>query len=247
MLPRQLVDPIGPDHQQGLVRQVRGEGAQQFDAGGIGPVQILQHQQHWTGLGEAEEDLAHLREEGRLVDDRSLEDPAGERRRNGERRLFRAQIAEQIEPGTIGRGVGEVIAVAGKDEDAALRGFGGQIVGQRGLADARLAADEDEAATGRQWRSPVPRAGRRARCRVRQVVRLVLENELRRPAVAPQPNLVPDITSIDDVADRRGESARCAENHRRTLCYYRLAAVGIRDEEWWERYGVSERGPVTGS
>src|SRR5262245_40566006 len=154
--------------------------------------------------------------------------------------------AEEIEPGTIGRGVGEVIAVTGEDERAALRGLAGQVVSQGGLADARLATDEHEAtmaadggcqlfaqkdllaAAPDEWRGRSPG--------------MIGAFHLLRHGH----NLLLLVAPVRAVVDPQGALLFCAENHRRLSATIVTPRWRFQSDRLQERHGVSEREPVTG-
>ena len=88
---------------------------------------------------------ADLGEERGLVGD-GLQPSAGEGGR-GRRQVAVARAGvEQVEPGAVRRRVRQVVAGAGQHAGAPRRRLGGQVAGQRRLADARFAAEEHEPA-----------------------------------------------------------------------------------------------------
>src|SRR5205823_4543992 len=62
------------------------------------------------------------------------------------------QPVERLDPRAVGRGLREVVAAPDKDERALLGRLPAQRLGQGGLADARLAADEHQRPTPGQRR-----------------------------------------------------------------------------------------------
>ena len=109
-------------------------------------MEVLEHQQERARRRHSGEERAHLREEVGLAR-RAVE--AGNGRGGGEG----LDAPADLPPGAVGRGLGPVVAVA--DEDAGARGRRLVADGtrKRGLADAGLAADQDQAAP------PAPRRG----------------------------------------------------------------------------------------
>ena len=117
--------------------------AQEFQTGGIGPVQILEEHEDRAGGAELGEEAADLSEERGLVGD-ALQDAAGEGSRWGWQLGGGGIGRHEVEPGSVRRGVGQVVAVAGQHAAAARGRVLSQVPGQGGLADACLATEEDQ-------------------------------------------------------------------------------------------------------
>ena len=96
-------------------------------------------------------DHSELREEPRyLPDERGLvADPAETpfpKRSRRRRPVSITEVAEQIQPGTVRRGLGDVITVTGQEADSRLFGIVFQLPSERSLTDTRLTPNEDNPA-----------------------------------------------------------------------------------------------------
>ena len=97
--------------------QVGTDVAQEVEAGRVGPVEVLEEDEDWTSGGELGQESPHLGEERGLIGDRR-QPAAGEGGRGrGQARVALASL-EQVEPRTVGRGVGQVVAGPGQDAAA---------------------------------------------------------------------------------------------------------------------------------
>src|SRR5262249_44235893 len=118
------------------------EEAEEIKAGGVRPVQVLQEEHDWAPRRQCDKEVARLSEEG---------GPAGRTAETGHRWGAcgvgeGADALGDLEPGTVGRGLDPVVAVAREDGNARVRGRAGEPAGEGGLADAGLAADQHQAA-----------------------------------------------------------------------------------------------------
>ena len=145
MAPRQLVDTIGGEEEDRPLAKVGRNMAEKLQTGGIGPVQILEQHQDGAGGAELGEEAADFGEEGGLIGD-ALQDTPGEGHGRGGERGVGGIGGHQVEPGTVRRSVGQVVAVPGQHAAAACRGVAGKVPGQRRLADAGFTTEEDEPA-----------------------------------------------------------------------------------------------------
>ena len=120
---------------------------EELQAGGVGPVEVLEEDYGRTDGGERGEERVNLGEEGGLVSD-GLQPSAGKRR--GRRQVVvECAGLEQVEPGAVRWRIRQVVAGAGEHASAPRCRLGGQVAGQCGLANARFAAEEDEPAAPR--------------------------------------------------------------------------------------------------
>jgi len=142
----QFVAAIRHDEQQRQRAEIAGHKAEQIEAARVRPVQIVEQEQHGSRGSECREEVEHLPEEFPLAG--NFPDGAAHREGIGQRRhLIRLTIApEEFDPGAIGRRLGEVVAPPDEDQRPPRLGIPAHRLGQRGLADARLAADEHQAA-----------------------------------------------------------------------------------------------------
>jgi hypothetical protein len=154
--PGHALGPEGADQQQ---RQVGGDGqaAEQGHALGVGPVQVLEHQQRSVRPGQLVDErdrgpqqllLAVLalgvagqpgRDRGQQQAQRlgAVGQPLGDRLPGGDPRLDRLQQQLERPAG------GTLAALAGQHPDSRVEG-GDQLGDQSGLADAGLAADQGD-------------------------------------------------------------------------------------------------------
>jgi hypothetical protein len=111
----------------------RRASAQEIDAGGIGPVQILQRQQQRLPRRRGREGLPELlRRRAR----------AG---RRGDGPVAGRQARARVEPGTVRRRDAKIVAPSDRHADAARLRRGRQRADQGGFADARFARDQEKA------------------------------------------------------------------------------------------------------
>src|SRR5205823_3382264 len=136
---------VGDQQQQRQRGRLARQVAQQVERGGVGPVQVVQ-QQHQRPLGRGGgEEGTGLGEERRLACRLA---PPRRRQRRRQRRQVRGggQRRERRPPGAIRRRVGQVVAAADRQARTALQRLAPQRLGQGGLADPRLPADQHQAA-----------------------------------------------------------------------------------------------------
>ena len=158
--PVQLVRPVGRDDQQRLGRERGGEEAEERARRRVGPVQVLDHQQHGGLARQPVEHREQRLEDPRLVARAALvpADRGGEPGQQrgqlgpdvvGERVEHRVRVAHQRAQRGDQRGVGQ-LALAELDALAAqhARAVGGrarlELGDEPALADARLADHEGE-------------------------------------------------------------------------------------------------------
>ncbi len=136
-----LVGAVGADDQQRMGVGGAGDGAQEFEAESIGPVEIVEQQQERSDGGQGGAPIEHL------LDERPLAGAVANRAARGEGRGQRGQVVgrqiapEEVHPGAVGRGLGQVVGASDQDQRPSRRRFLGQRLGQRRLPDPRLAAD----------------------------------------------------------------------------------------------------------
>ena len=154
-----VVDSIGADDQDALALQVAHEEADQVARRGIGPVEVLQDQQDRTVRPRTRQPVEHQRLQpcgwlsGQLLGDRS-----GQRRRVIRGVGLVVEVAHRARHRQQGdRGVLETGTLTPRDAHAVGRRQRDQLREQPALADARLAADQDNA------RRAVPGARHRRR------------------------------------------------------------------------------------
>jgi hypothetical protein len=142
MPPVDILIPVGGNEEERQrVDPVRDE-AQQVEARAVRPMEVFQHEYERSLRGQGNEEVARLREEARLAR-RAVE--AGDGRSvDGIREDLDA--TGDLDPRAVGWGLGAVIAVAGEDVRPRLRRRAAERIRKGGLADARLAADQDHAA-----------------------------------------------------------------------------------------------------
>ena len=146
MTPREFIAAVGREDEQAHRRDRLREEAQQVEAGGIDPVQIVEQQHNGPGSGEGIQESAHLSEEGVLTSDRAdLTTLSEDRRRRGEDGIGPIAVKE-VQPGAVGGGLGEIEAPPRQNERAPFGCFPADGLGEGGLADARLAADQHNTA-----------------------------------------------------------------------------------------------------
>ena len=153
--PVQVVGPVGADQRDPFPVQHAGQERDQIPGGGIGPVQVLEHQQHrgrGRELGEqAEHGAEHLLPgQARTVFVGSLpvaafrQQPA-EGRAGAERVPDRGGLggaAQRVGQGQIGHAVAQLGTLAGEHGEAASFGEPGHLGDQPGLADPGVTADQ---------------------------------------------------------------------------------------------------------
>jgi hypothetical protein len=128
-----LVRAVGRQHHDPPVVEVVGEEDDQIERGGIGPVHILEHQQHRYGSRALAEQRQRLLEHAQLRGRRRPVDlpERSERAQGLDEGLIRQLRADQID------------RAAEKHLELRAAGTRGQLGGQPGLADARLPGDQD--------------------------------------------------------------------------------------------------------
>jgi hypothetical protein len=140
---RGLVRAVGRQQQHPPVAQVVGEEDDQVERRGVGPVQILQHQQHRCGGRPLAQQRRCVLEHLQLRARRLPVDPreASEGARGLDERLVRQLRADQVD------------RAPNQDLEACVAGACRQLGRQPGLADARLPGDGDEEAPDDDGRS----------------------------------------------------------------------------------------------
>ena len=146
MTPRQLVDPIGDEEQHRPLPQVGRDMPEQLQAGGIGPVQVLEEDEGWAGGAELGEEAAHVGEERGLVGD-GIEHAAGEGGRRGWQRGIATDSRRRGRARDRRAGCSSGHSSGRSARRRRWPPSPGQVLGQRRLADARFAAKEHEPAT----------------------------------------------------------------------------------------------------
>jgi hypothetical protein len=180
VVPVHLDVPVGGDQQQARVGQLPRHELQQQQAGPVGPVEVVEDD-HQTGVGRClaergghgveEAEPGHLgvergRRQGPRGGHRQLGHELAELGRvlaelGGQRRGRAAggQGAQRQSPRPVGGRALTLVAAAPHHPDLAGPGVGGELLGDAGLADARLAGDEHElplSAEGAVERGPQP-------------------------------------------------------------------------------------------
>ena len=130
---RELVGPVGREQQNRPVVEVVREEDDEIERRGIGPVQILEHEQHGCGSGALGEQRQRLLEHPQL---RAGRLPLGlpglaERAQRLDERLVRQLRADEID------------RAAEEDLEPGVAGASRELGREPGLADARLPGDED--------------------------------------------------------------------------------------------------------
>jgi len=163
-----IVVPSRDHEQDGPPPEPAAEKREQPDAHVVGPVQILEDDQHGLARGEALEQAAHGLEEVPVVrrpgggrsgrqrqlgkEPRQFRQPAGVDRIEHFLILVEAGPAQRIDPDAEGQHALPFIRPSSEDPQATLGRFGTQFGDQTALADARLADERHDAAL------PAPRA-----------------------------------------------------------------------------------------
>jgi hypothetical protein len=139
---RRLVGSARREQQDGPGVEVVGEEDDQIQRGGIGPVQVLQHQQQGRGGRALGEQRQRVLEHPQLRARRLPIDPPGlpERAQRLDERLVRQLRTDQVD------------RAPEQDLEPRVAGMAGQLGRQPGLADARLPGDQDGHAAPRPRR-----------------------------------------------------------------------------------------------
>ena len=106
---------------------------------------VLQNDYEWLLARDSDEKFAHLVEERRLT---GTVAETGFRDRAQGRRAIRkcAKLLEEFNPWSVGRGFGSIVALTDEYERSRATRFLADILGQRGLPDTGLAAENNKAA-----------------------------------------------------------------------------------------------------
>src|SRR5690349_16523832 len=112
----QFVESIRPDQKDGRPAEGRCDLTQQVDTRRVGPVKVLEQDIDRTDRSQLRQEPGYLREKGGLVAD-PAETSLPKRSRN-RRPVSTTQVAEQIQPGTVRRSLGDLITVPGQDPDS---------------------------------------------------------------------------------------------------------------------------------
>jgi hypothetical protein len=142
----EFIDAIGDQQEEGQVGEGTGEEAEEIEGGGVRPVEVIEQQEERMLCGEGSEEVAGVVEEGSLAGDRTDGAALGEGGRKDGRVVYGRVGGEEIDPGTVGRGLGKVVAASDQHQRALLSCLPRQCLGERGLADPRLPTDQNEAA-----------------------------------------------------------------------------------------------------
>jgi hypothetical protein len=176
----QLVAAVGADEQQALVAQAAQQRGEELERRAVGPVDVLDGEEHRRLGGEAVQQRPQQSEEARLRDrvagprdtlggllgrmadaqlgqqPAEVAGPGADQLLEGRRRQLAREAAERGGDRRVGEPVGaEGQAVAAQDARAALDREALELAQQPRLADARLAAHEDGGR--RAVRGPVQR------------------------------------------------------------------------------------------
>ncbi len=146
MLARHLLRPVSEDDEQGHIRHVAGEEAEEVEARGVAPVEIVEEQGERSVGREGGEERTDFLEEYGSARHVAGNAGAGKCRREGGRLVTGVIRAEQLYPRTVGGSLGEIITASDKDERCPLTRVSAERLGERGLADPRLTADQHQAA-----------------------------------------------------------------------------------------------------
>src|SRR5215217_9124011 len=82
---------------------------QELEASGVGPMQVFQHDESRTNRSDARHKVPHLSKERGLAGD-PFESAVGKRGRRCGQTVPRSVASHEVEPGTVWRGVRQVIA-----------------------------------------------------------------------------------------------------------------------------------------
>jgi hypothetical protein len=150
----ELVGAVGGEQEERQVREAARNHAQEVAGGRVGPVQVLQQQGEGARRAEYREVGQGAPHDGVLAAQRLAIALGGQDRRRQVGQAVAARgAAEQLTPGAVGRGLGQVVAAPHQHQQVLATPLGQRRLGQGRLADARLAADEH------QRPSPRPRRG----------------------------------------------------------------------------------------
>jgi hypothetical protein len=129
----EFVRAVGRQQQDPPVAQVVGEEDDQVQRGGIGPVQVLEHQQHRRSGRPLAQQLKRLLEHPQL---RARRLPIGLRKRSERAQDLDERLVRQLRADEVDRAPEE-------DLESCVAGARRQLGRKPGLADARLPGDED--------------------------------------------------------------------------------------------------------
>ncbi len=144
VVPGQFLGAVDGDDQHRQRGEFAGQEAQQVEGGMVGPVQVVQQQHQGLPRGGGREDVPHPQEERRLA-----HGGAGPARVAAEGGWYReigceGHARQGLGPGAVGRRLAEVVAAPDQHPRALFLGLAAECLGQGGLTDARLAADEHQ-------------------------------------------------------------------------------------------------------
>jgi len=151
----QVVGAVGADQRDPLPVQHPGQERDQVPGGGIGPVQVLEHQQHRGRRGELGEQAEHPAEHllpgqaGTVRVDRGAAPALGQQHAQGRTRAQRVahpgglgRAPQRVRQRQVGHAVPELRALAGQHDEPAARGEPRGLRDQAGLAHPGVAADQ---------------------------------------------------------------------------------------------------------
>jgi hypothetical protein len=126
MAPGQLVHPIGHDQQERQVVDAAGDVPEEFETRRVSPVEVFEHDEDRSDRGKGGDEVPHLGKECGLTGD-AFEPPIGEGSGWWRQVCPRAVASDKVEPGTVGRSIRQVVAVAGEDEHVADTRFPNEV------------------------------------------------------------------------------------------------------------------------
>ena len=148
---RQPVGAVGAEHERGEVGERLGEPRHQLDRGVVAPVQVVEQQQQRAVAGRGGEDAADRLGQRRRVRGGGRRSELGQHHRE-----VVAQRAGAVQQAGVGahlgpqrlreRRVGRAARGVGAAAQHGQPGTGREVVGEPGLADARLADEQHHAA-----------------------------------------------------------------------------------------------------
>jgi hypothetical protein len=144
----QVVGAVGADHADPLALQHAAEEDQQVTGGAVGPVEVLDDEQHRLHVGQQPEQRAEqplLGEPGRRRALRAGQQLAQHGMGSGGLAHGGLGAAQRVGQRQVGQRVAQLGALADQDVEAARAGLGGQLGGEPGLADAGVSTDERHA------------------------------------------------------------------------------------------------------
>jgi hypothetical protein len=122
-----------------------GDVPEEFETRRVSPVEVFEHDEDRSDRGKGGDEVPHLGKECGLTGD-AFEPPIGEGSRWWRQVCPRAVASDKVEPGTVGRSIRQVVAVAGEDEHVSGTRFPNEVAHERRLADPGGAAYQHESA-----------------------------------------------------------------------------------------------------